>query len=612
MKRIIILLFIFSFAFGKCLSQPVSKEEALKRAAAFLKARGRKVLPDEMNLAYRGKRNAQDIDTSYASYYVFNNPLNKGFIIMSGDNRAQQVIAYSDSGAFTEKNMPDHLRFWMDSYSSQISGAGKVSTGNSPIARGETPMVSAAFDGQRISIPPLIKTEWRQDSPFSDLCPTYNARQCVTGCLATALAQLMYYHKWPQDFTTSIPGFHAEFINSDIPPLNPVLFNWEDMKLKYNWEETDGNAVATLLEYCANSLKMNYRPGSSSAYTYLAAQVLKKYFKYDPNLQYVRKETKGYSDEQWEQMIYNELVEGRPVVFAGQASDMTGHAFVCDGYDNKTGLFHVNWGWGGLYDGYFGLTILKPEGNKGIGSSIQNDGYNIDQEAIIGIQPPTDKIVENTAYLTSLFTEVGHGKITANYYNRNERKRHFRYGIGIWESDTIRPIKTFRSDEPLDKNQPLKGCVFDLKQLLKKPGKYRVVPISRQENHTSWRRGRSYADVTVSKNGSISIKRHNRLALRVTQIALASKRKAGIRQNFKVTLCNEFDNYKGALYLFASEDSIQQGSPLDRKLVSVSGGESTVADMSFLPMNEGRYYLWFSTDKKGNRVIRKAHLDIGK
>lgn len=611
MKRIIIQLIISIFVFGEIQSQPVSRENALKRATAFLKERGRNVLPEELSLAYRGKRNDHNKDTTYASYYVFNNPLNSGFQIMSGDDRALQVIAYSDSGNFSEGDMPEHLKFWMDSYSQQISGLGETLYDNPSMSASSVPMASAVIDDQRISISPLIKTRWNQHSPFSDLCPLYNAKQCVTGCVATAMAQLMYYHQWPQDFTTDIPGFHASSISSDIPPLNPVLFNWEDMKLKYDWGETDGYAVATLFEYCANSLKMNYSPYASAAYTSSIARVLIDNFKYDSNMQYVRKIVAGYNDEQWEEMIYNEIAEGRPVVLAGQASDGIGHAFVCDGYDNKTGLFHVNWGWGGRYDGYFRLNVLKPQNNDGIGASNKNDGYHLDQEAIIGIQPPIDRILENTVYLTSLFTDVNDGKITANYYNQNDRKRYFRYGIGIQEPNgTISPIQTFRSNEPLDKNQPLVGCVFDVKQLLKKPGKYRIVPISRQENHQNWRFGRSFADVTVGKNGIISIKRHNRLALRVTRIALTTKRNVGVRQKFKVSLSNEFDNFKGNLYLFASQDVNQRGKAQTMTRVSVNGGESTVADLSFLPIKEGRYLLWISTDKKGDRVIGKMHLDI--
>ena len=608
MKRIIVHLLVLLFVIAEIQAQPVSREVALKRAAAFLKERGRNVLPEELSLAYRGKRNNQD--TAFASYYVLNNPLNSGFQIMSGDDRALQVLAYSDSGNFSEEDMPEHLKFWMDSYSQQINGLGEVSNSNPPMSASASPMASAA-DDQRVSISPLIKTRWNQHSPFSDLCPSYNSKQCVTGCVATAMAQLMYFHQWPQDFTTSIPGFRASSISSDIPPLDPVLFNWEDMKLKYDRGDKDGNAVATLLEYCGNSLKMNYSPYASAAFTSSIATVLKENFKYDSNMQYVRKRYANCDDEQWEQMIYNELAEGRPVVLAGQASDGMGHAFVCDGYDNKTGLFHVNWGWGGKYDGYFRLNVLRPESNDGIGSSTTNDGYNLDQEAIIGIQPPVDRILENTVYLTSLFTDAKDGKIMANYYNQNDRKRYFRYGIGIKESNgEIRPVQILRTSEPLDKNQPLKDCVFDIKQLLKQPGKYCVVPISRQENHQDWRYGRSYADVTVAKNGTVSIKRHNRLALLVTRIALTTRRKVGIRQKFKVSLNNEFDNYKGNLYLFASLDPTQRGKAQTMTRVSVNGGESAVADLSFLPVKTGRYSLWISTDKKGDRVIGKTHVDI--
>ena len=151
MKRIIVQLFILLFVFSEVQSQPVSREEALKRAAEFLKARGRNVVPDDLSVAYRGKRKGQDRDTTHASYYVLNNPLNSGFQIMSGDNRAMPVLAYSDSGTFSEEDMPEHLKFWMDSYSQQINGLSDVATSSAPKAAGASPMASAIYDEQRVS-----------------------------------------------------------------------------------------------------------------------------------------------------------------------------------------------------------------------------------------------------------------------------------------------------------------------------------------------------------------------------------------------------------------------------------------------------------------------------
>lgn len=612
MKRIIVQLCLLFLAVGYSQAQPVSRQEALQKAAAFLKARGRRVQPEELSLAYRGKSSKSGADTTYASCYVFNNDLHKGFTVISGDKRAAEVIAYSDSGAFTEKDMPEHVKYWMDNYSLQIDELEKTPVSQDPQPVSALPVAAAASGLQRTTITPLIKTRWDQRSPFSDLCPYYGDEQCLTGCVATAMAQLMYYHQWPQDFSTTVPGFRAEKISYSIPSLEPVLFNWEDMKTKYSWGEKDGDAVATLVEYCANSLKMNFHPRGSAAYTQSVAEALKKYFGYDSNVRYVRKEYDGFTNESWEQLIYNELAEGRPVVLSGQATNQIGgHAFVCDGYEN--GMFHINWGWGGRNDGYFRMNIMNPQGVEGSGGFDNSGGYGRDQEAIIGIQPPADKILENTAYLTSLFTTSKDSKITANYYNQNDRKRFFRYGLGVLESNgEIKPIQTFRTREPLDKNQPLKGCEFDIKKLLTTPGKYRVVPISRQENHQNWRPGRSYADVTVGKNGSYNIRRHNRLALRVTRIALTSKRKVGVRQKFKVSLSNEFDNYKGNLYLFASADADKHGAARTMTRVSVNGGESSVADLSFLPTREGHYYLWITTDKKGDRVIGKMQMDIDK
>ena len=121
MKKIIVQLCLLFLAVGYGQAQPVSRQEALQKAAAFLKARGRRVQPEELSLAYRGKSSKPGADTTYASCYVFNNDLHKGFTVISGDKRAAEVIAYSDSGTFTEKDMPEHVKYWMDNYSLQMA-----------------------------------------------------------------------------------------------------------------------------------------------------------------------------------------------------------------------------------------------------------------------------------------------------------------------------------------------------------------------------------------------------------------------------------------------------------------------------------------------------------
>lgn len=606
-----IVLWVLSWCcFSPMAAQRINKQQALERASKFLKTKGVRAMPADMNLAYRGNSGkSQDSDTASASYYAFNLPLRQGFVVVSGDTRTDSIIAYSDRGEFTEKNMPDHVKYWMDRYAEQINGIPEID-----LSKESKPVASAApvsNNGGRKIITPLMKTNWDQGSPYYNMCPIYNGKNCVTGCVATAMAQLMYYHQWPQDFTSSIPSFYINQIQMSVSPLEPTLFDWEDMKPKYKLGDDDGKAVATLLAYCGNALEMNYSPLSSAAYTAKISDALCNYFGYGKTVQYIRKKIEGYNESQWEQIIYEELAEGRPVILSGQGA-RGGHAFVCDGYDGN-GLFHINWGWGGYCDGYYRLSVMNPGDNQGIGGNTSNDGYAEDQEAIIGICPPYDRTMEPTAYLTSVFTAVKDGVLTASYSNLNSRRRFFRYGIGIQKTDgSIVPLKTFRSQDVMNENTRISNVKYDLSKLLEKAGNYTIVPISRQENHENWRAGRSVAVATINDAGKIRLKVENKKILKVNAIKVPTDRKVGSKQKVQVHVQNEFDNFSGRLYLFASTDEHKKGKPWSSVRLNVNGGQNAVADFMFRPFSAGTYILWIATDQAGEKVIARSRVNINK
>ena len=474
----------------------------------------------------------------------------------------------------------------------------------------ETSFVDAKYN--RAPIGPLIKTHWDQESPFRDLCPVYNGEHCATGCLATAMAQIMYFHQWPQDFTDSVHAFTAKEINMDIPSFKPTIFDWEDMKTSYRSDDNDYNAVATLMAYCGASVETHYQPRCSGAFTYRVEKALTNVFGYDStSVKYVDKIEDGYSDEQWEQLLYNELAQGRPVLLTGQSSG-GGHAFVCDGYDGN-GLFHVNWGWGGACDGYFKLTVMNPDDNTNTGASLSDEGYSDKQDAIIGIMPPGDKPMENTAYLTSTFTSSKGSLVSANYSNLNSRKRFFRYGIGIQRKNgNIDTLKTFRSADFLDEKHILRNVKYDLEGLLTTEGSYRIVPISRQENHKKWRAGKSVVIANVDKDKHVTLSSvTTQKALKVVGIKLTEGgRHVGRKQQLQISLLNNFDNFSGPLFLFASNDERNLGKPRKSQKLNLSGGETAVVELSFTPSEVGNYTLAVATNMKGRNPICISHLKI--
>lgn len=312
-----------------------------------------------------------------AHYYVFNLTDAPGYVIIAGDDIATPVLGYSDNGSFDASNMPDGLRYWLGEYQRQLEYL-KLH----PECARQAPSTSTP-------VKPLLTCNWNQSSPYNNNCPTYSSssgtKRAVTGCVATATAQIMYYHKWPDQGTGShsyscyVNGssrattLSANFANSH--------YDWANMIDNYdsNSTSTQNAAVAQLMSDVGISVDMGYG-ASSGAYSPDVVTALTTYFKYDKSATFLSRDS--YGVDEWEQIIRNELSAKRPVYYSGQASG-GGHAFVCDGY-NADGYFHFNWGWGGMSNGYFILSMLNP-GEQGIGSF--EGGYNSSQGIIINIKP---------------------------------------------------------------------------------------------------------------------------------------------------------------------------------------------------------------------------------
>ena len=313
-------------------------------------------------------------------YYVFNTG-EKGFIIVSGDDIAVPVLGYSDSGTYDPKRLPPNFVYWMDCLANEIKEA---------IAKGypQSEKIKELWEAYRTgkisslrastSVNPILKTQWDQTSPYSDLCPN----QVYTGCVATAMAQIMKRHNHPAKRTVTIPAYKTQTNGWAVPALPATAYAWASMTNTYdaNSTSTEKTAVATLMYHCGASVGMDYTEEESGAYSRDAGIALIKYFDYDRGLLY--KQRVYYSDIDWEAMLKEEIDKGRPVFYAG-SNPSGGHAFVCDGYDDS-GKFHFNWGWSGYRDGYFVTTALNPGG----GSSGAGAGtYNQNQEILINIKP---------------------------------------------------------------------------------------------------------------------------------------------------------------------------------------------------------------------------------
>lgn len=345
------LLFIALLAAIVVFGRPVNEQQALRKAQQFmldkqLVMEGRELVMDNSFQQSTGREQA---------FFVFNVENQGGFVIVSGDDRTPEILGYSEHGHLDMASAPCNLRWLLEGYAQAICR--QDGSDDSGLRRvGNTP---------RADIAPLVSTEWGQSSPYNDLCPNAEGGNCVTGCVATSMAQIINYNRWPQDATGSVEAYVSDTYKIAMPALPPTTFNWDNMS---------SADIARLMLYCGQSVKMDYGPGGSGAFVENVAPAMVDVFGYSKSVQLLSRDK--YDTAAWEQLMYDELSQGRPMVYSGQGPS-GGHSFIVCGYQD--GLFYVNWGWDGNLDGYFDLSILKP-GN--------GTDFSAGQSAVVGIQPP--------------------------------------------------------------------------------------------------------------------------------------------------------------------------------------------------------------------------------
>ena len=410
----------------------VTEQQALLKARQFMqgktlespqKARGREGTPQSTD-----------------AFYIFNVKDNDGFVIISGDDRTVPIIGYSDHGSLCLDDMPDNLRAWLDGYAAQLSA---IEEGRA------TPAVRRTLGSEMPAIAPLIQTKWNQYSPYNLMTPTYtdgegNVKHYVTGCVATAVAQVLYYYQWPKS-CPAIPAYTTSTLGLSLSELSATTFKWDQMQLEYDYDKnTDfslatpgGQAVAELMRYVGQALKMDYNIGGSGAYVNRVVMI--STFGYSKNMQSISRS--NYTTAEWESLIYQELKAKRPVLYDGNSGN-AGHQFICDGY-NGEGLFHLNWGWGGGSDGFFVLSLANPS-EKGIGGGNGTGGYAFGQGAILGFQPAVDNEPEVPIFVlsTEYVTPASYTRASddADFENINIKKYSFsaRY---IYTPTTTYPVE---------------------------------------------------------------------------------------------------------------------------------------------------------------------------
>lgn len=331
--------------------------------------------------------NKQQSTTSSRGYYVFPHDGNCGYTIVSGDDRMPEIVGYSTTDTYSEENMPDGMKHLMQAYEAMATAlANGDAKAERCLAEKEALAADSTYRQPRVA-PLLADVAWGQSEPYNNLCPMYDGqRRTVTGCVATAMAQLMMYYKYPQTLKSDIPAYQTKSYQLDMPSVSAgERYDWDNMLPQYSgsaYTAAQANAVAKLMYHCGLSFEADYGPSTSA---WCTPNVLVKYWGYDPDvIKHLYRE--NFSLREWTAILDAELQASRPVYYSGFSTTSGGHAFLCDGADGD-GLYHINWGWSGWSNGYFDITVLNSDYSGTESATAPADGYNYSCSMIVGIMP---------------------------------------------------------------------------------------------------------------------------------------------------------------------------------------------------------------------------------
>ncbi len=466
MKRILYIalwsiLLITSQAF-RAEARQLSLEEALARASQSKMAKARKLNIDHAKLVHTESVGATNC------FYIVNHSENRGFMVLSADDCAPAVLGYVDNGQFDPANVPANFAYFLDRYTQQIVSATRMN-------RTLVQKAPAKYG----FIPTIIEARWNQGEPYNRLCTDYTvlSEPVVTGCVATAISQIMRQYKWPvrgkgsHSYTTKCEIDGKEYTIH--PSANfDVEYEWDKMLFDYNngYTKEEGDAVALLMRHVGVACNMGYNPAGSGAGVDTPIHALRTYFGYDKNMK--MSSLSDYTDEAFANLLLEELSTGRAIYGAGN-----GHAFICDGYDGE-GYFHWNWGWGGGNDGYFMLA-----GTDAVGGF--RDGLCV----ITGIQPdqggeaPTVMRIDNYTLSLKKITDYKQEIVLNGFlYNTSGKKVKVLYGVKFENENGSYTVPSFCTE--LDNGYGFTSYGFRCQNVPN--GTYKVYPAYRDMETGEW------------------------------------------------------------------------------------------------------------------------------
>ena len=606
------------------IAAPVSPEKALASARQFLNERHTEVTLNSRPVNISTRHAASQAEPGF---YIFNTSNNKGFVIASADDRTPSVLGYSDNGTFDPANIPVNMKEMLEFYNEQIAMLDQL---------GLTAADLTAPRPTRNSISPMVTTHWDQGAPYWEQCPVFMdidangdtiSEMAYTGCVAVSMSQIMNYYKYPLTCTKTIPSYemtyywNEDYYVTDTDPLPPIMFDWDNMKDNYTGAESQAekDAVAWLMLYAGCAAHMNYGVNASSTSDPYIPTALNEYFNYDAKLVY----RSDYEQADWEELIYQELYAGRPVIYNGRSGTGGGHSFVCDGYAYGD-YYHINWGWGGLGDGYFILSVLNPYAGGGVASVTSAEGYNIDQTAIINIQPGYSGQPEEVDHRLTVWnmyysgsrtfdrSDDGAFKLTKRRYIKVTAEDHiddgtkYLRGIALYDSNdnfvemiaqtyygsSYISITDSWPDNQSSVTYPFAAGITS--------GTYKIVPVSSVQGSNVWKpmidSDRYYVEATINGN-SITLTDHPIVSLQSMNFEFTGGEKVGTAEQCHVTVKNNStDRYSGKLYLYVSNEQLDEYSEYTSVVeAEIPGGGTKVVTFNFTPQNAGTKSAYLST-----------------
>lgn len=595
MKRLLVAFFTVLVSIA-ILAGNVTEQQALTIARQFMQGK-----------SFQQKQVRRAAAVGDNQFYVFNAEGQNGFVIVSADDRTTPVLGYADKGSLEMNKLPVNARRWLEGYAEEIKALGEDVQANTHPRR----VIGAP-------VAPLLTCHWDQGAPYNLQCPIDGKYNSVTGCVATAMAQVMYYHKWPQSATTAIPAYTTSTKKLNLSELPATTFKWDQMKDSYSYDETGAaaDAVAELMRYCGQAVRMDYTSNESGAS--VGAAHLINYFGYSKTAQDMNRSY--YTTTEWEAMIYKELSNARPVLYSGN-SGSGGHQFVIDGYDDK-GLFHVNWGWGGYADGHFVLSVLNPDG-RGIGGGSSSNGYTRWQDAIIGVQPdhgePAAKpdIFFMSQYDTYQFTRSGstqdfkdvavtgwigfwgEGSVTVDHAWALYKGNNFLKILDTKADITINEGYFSYAGGNLSFGANLDNGIYELRELYRYPGE------------TEWKKCGLYNDnillAEISGN-NLTLKYSSDIekAIKINEVTVNGVKKTGRNMSAVINWTNNGYVNENPFYVWLGSDS-EFAAAVSSYLES---GKTEDLEIAFTSKNAGTLTLAISTDYDKQNIVYQTNITI--